>query len=627
MEVPTAQSSTGPPPSAAYPRWVMFERYNRRYGYGCDSSYFTGDVNTLASAHTTTGHQIQASLLLADPPASSRVCLQLQASTTQGAEARDTTVIAAHGDSVLVAGTVVQDPSGNTPDYTTNHFVYRAGDAAAVPPRPPSLSLLPPYYVADKNCYSGRPKSRDLSSIATGIVRHGEDEIVVAELTMAEVTKDDTPELRAAELFLFRFGRWIVIKSPAIRNGDPEFGVLHAHSFTDAVVPVGDRMLCWVNLDRGLLLCDVFEERLVLEYVKLPVYPCRTWPSSAKRNVCATASGSTLKLVDVFPRCCCGGEGTTEAPTASVLLAPARSTADIFVYNAGGAAADPPRRPSLSLLPPCYLTFGNRWPSKLYLGNWSVGMSEHQQPHHATGHRCRCCCGGKGATLTGCLRSLNAYTINTWTLRVSDMEWVKDGMFHNTELWGLDAYYDERLPRLVPTYPVVSMDEPHTISFLLRDEDGYDPWLITVDMKSKTLRSATQNFRGSWGTHGRTLIPSSLSYYLNSSPSCISNVNLMGQSHIEKPQMAMVDEQVRDYDVDNLTMQSSCQPSTEPAVQASEILAALEEIPAYGLDDDMLKAAYRILRRDYGRRFRSLLSVPMNLRKDWLLMEIETSED
>ncbi|CAN6362414.1 unnamed protein product [Urochloa humidicola] len=279
MEVPTAQSSSGSP-SAAYPRWVMFERYNRRYGYGCDSSYFTGDVNTQATAHTTTGHQIQASLLLADPPASSHVCLQLQAHP-KGAEARDTTVIAAHGDSVLVAGTVVvQDPSGNRPDATTNHFVYRAGDAAAVPPRPPSLSLLPPYYIADKNYYSGRPKSRGLSSNnATGIVRHGEDEIVVAELTMAEVTKDDTPELRAAELFLFRFGRWIVIRSPAIRNGDPEFGELRAHSFSDAVVPVGDTMICWVNLDRGILLCDVFQESPVLEYVELPVEPCHRRPN------------------------------------------------------------------------------------------------------------------------------------------------------------------------------------------------------------------------------------------------------------------------------------------------------------------------------------------------------------
>ncbi|CAN6374371.1 unnamed protein product [Urochloa humidicola] len=120
MEVPTAQPSSGSP-SAAYPRWVMFERYNRRYAYGSDTSYFTGDVNTLATADTTTGHRIQASLHLADPPASSRVLLQVQ-SHPGGAKARDetgTTVVAAHGDSVLVQATVViEDPSGNRPEVT-----------------------------------------------------------------------------------------------------------------------------------------------------------------------------------------------------------------------------------------------------------------------------------------------------------------------------------------------------------------------------------------------------------------------------------------------------------------------------------------------------------------------------
>ncbi|CAL4982229.1 unnamed protein product [Urochloa decumbens] len=477
MEVQPAQ-----PPSAAFPRWVLLEESGGWVmadgGDGSPASACsTADAQTMATARTSTGDQIRLHLRLAEPPMVSGIAC---AKFPNGGDPYST-IVASHGDSMLVKQ---------------------------------------PHH-------------------ATGMLRRGEDEFVMAELMMVgERVFSQGPE--TAELLLFRSGEWSwSIMCPQIINyGSRDFGELSSSWTTDTVVTIADRLLCWVDLSCGILFCDVFDESPVLQFQPLPKDPCHGRASN--RDVCAIDCGAALKLVNIFPRCCCGG---------------------------------------------------------------------------------------KGATLTGCLRSLNAYTINTWTLRVSDMEWVKDGMFHNTELWGLDAYYDERLPRLVPTYPVVSMDEPHTISFLLRDEDGYDPWLITVDMKSKTLRSATQNFRGSWGTHGRTLIPSSLSYYLNSSPSCISNVNLMGQSHIEKPQMAMVDEQVRDYDVDNLTMQSSCQPSTEPAVQASEILAALEEIPTYGLDDDMLKAAYRILRRDDGRRFRSLLSVPMNLMKDWLLMEIETSED
>jgi hypothetical protein len=74
----------------------------------------------------------------------------------------------------------------------------------------------------------------------------------------------------------------------------------------------------------------------------------------------------------------------------------------------------------------------------------------------------------------------------------------------------------------------------------------------------------------------------------------------------------------------NSMLRSPCMSTrTEPAAQASEILAAFQEIPSYGLArDDMLKA-YAILSSDNGCRVRSLLRLPMKLRKDWLLMEIK----
>ena len=64
-----------------------------------------------------------------------------------------------------------------------------------------------------------------------------------------------------------------------------------------------------------------------------------------------------------------------------------------------------------------------------------------------------------------------------------------------------------------------------------------------------------------------------------------------------------------------------------PAASAEEttILAVLQEIPGLARED-MLKA-YSILSHDSnGRRFRSLLGLPVDLRKDWLLMEIKSSE-
>nr|CAB3489266.1 unnamed protein product [Digitaria exilis] len=64
-----------------------------------------------------------------------------------------------------------------------------------------------------------------------------------------------------------------------------------------------------------------------------------------------------------------------------------------------------------------------------------------------------CCCGGDGET--GCRRSMHAYTIKTWSMRMSgDMECLKDGTVDATKLWGGDAY--KSLPRVMPLYPMVT---------------------------------------------------------------------------------------------------------------------------------------------------------------------------
>ena len=61
------------------------------------------------------------------------------------------------------------------------------------------------------------------------------------------------------------------------------------------------------------------------------------------------------------------------------------------------------------------------------------------------------------------------------------------------------------------------------------------------------------------------------------------------------------------------------------SAEETTILAVLQEIPGLARED-MLKA-YSILSHDSnGHRFRSLLGLPVSLRKDWLLMEIKTIE-
>jgi len=69
----------------------------------------------------------------------------------------------------------------------------------------------------------------------------------------------------------------------------------------------------------------------------------------------------------------------------------------------------------------------------------------------------------------------------------------------------------------------------------------------------------------------------------------------------------------------------SAMKSTEPvelpkATSPREILEALDKIPDLGRDDYL--RAYGMMNRD-DRIFKALLELPMDMRKDWLLMEIK----
>ncbi|CAL4994954.1 unnamed protein product [Urochloa decumbens] len=531
MEVQTTQPASCSSSSTGYPRWVILEQYVKASN---PMSCVTADAKTLAAATTSTGHRIHVSLGLANPPATSAVRVEIPDNGADHMRPRPM-IIAAHKDSLLIQVNIHHVASYVA--TAVDHFVYNAGAAAADPPRPPSLTLLPPYN-------RGPLRDRYLDTDATGILRRGDNDMVtVAELHMVLVRNDKkVPEKKAAELFMFRSGEWSV-RRPRIRpsgngdgNGDDEIEELPQWWSTDVVIPAGDTTLCWVDLSRGILFCDVSEESPWLQYRPLPETPC--FGGVSNRNLSITAGGE-VRFVNVFPRCCCGGAGASE-----------------------------------------------------------------------------------------CEQSHNAYTIHTWSLRMDDMamEWVMDGMVDSTELWSLEAH--KGLPCVPLDYPIVSMDEPRVICFMLCEDHhvkhGGDEtlWLLIVDMRRKTIQSVSRYAGEDW-LPGRALIPSGVSYYLNSHPTCSSNHGTsMGRGHT----CQMDIEELRDDNSRNLMLQSSREPSLEPSVQAPEILAVLQEIPSYGLcRDDMLKA-YSILSHGNGGRFRSLLGLPLNLRKDWLLVEIKGSD-
>ncbi|KAF8711118.1 hypothetical protein HU200_029124 [Digitaria exilis] len=404
-------------------------------------------------------------------------------------------VLAAHGDSLVIYVYFKQGYENQTIDY----FVYNAGDASGEPPRPPSLLLLPPLHVDE----------RWLDRDGTGVLRRGEDEIVVAELKLVVVSWDTTSETKEAELRVVRSAQWswsVVKRAAVVVDGGGQDRDLLSLWKTDTVFPIGEAQLCWVDLYRGLLFCSIFDEN----------------PMLSSRGVSVTSAGSTVKFVGVFPRCCCGGTGATH-----------------------------------------------------------------------------------------CRRSHHAYIIKTWTLRMDDMVWVMDGLVDATQLWALDAY--KCLPQVPPVRPVVNLDDPYTIRFILSEsyhvKNGGDvtEWVISIDMR-QTLLSVSHHFDGLYLSVRRGPIPSRVSCYLDPNSSRSNCASPSREGHI-----VVADE----------LQKNVASHSPELVMQVSVILDALQEISSYRWNhDDMLKA-YKILSKYDSHSFRALLELPKNIRKDRLLLAIK----
>jgi hypothetical protein len=106
-----------------------------------------------------------------------------------------------------------------------------------------------------------------------------------------------------------------------------------------------------------------------------------------------------------------------------------------------------------------------------------------------------CCCGGPGRST--CAHSRFAFTVTTWTMDLSmDVEspltWVKDGEIDCEEVWTLPGY--EGLPRANLECPVVSLDDPNVVCFLVSNRyfatyEDQQVWMIQLNIKTKTLLS------------------------------------------------------------------------------------------------------------------------------------------
>ncbi|XP_025877169.2 uncharacterized protein [Oryza sativa Japonica Group] len=254
-------------------------------GDGEDSTSNSGGAKiTEAASRSSYGHLVRVSLRLEAPPAASQLSFHCSPCSKHRVHGPSINVVAAHGDSVLVEMHYEKGENDEHFDY----FVYNAGAAAVadedgLPRPPPSLSLFPTYWVplseVEKTAY--RPhqsaKAHQLREGSTGLlVRRGgggDGELVVAELLTKRRRRRDT--LEGAELVVLRSGEWSATPISPIVHDDGK-GEELSYWEADMAVPVGDRRLCYVDLYRGVILCDdVFDEQAPLRrrprYVPLPV--------------------------------------------------------------------------------------------------------------------------------------------------------------------------------------------------------------------------------------------------------------------------------------------------------------------------------------------------------------------
>ncbi|KAL6658445.1 hypothetical protein ACP70R_004031 [Stipagrostis hirtigluma subsp. patula] len=230
------------------PSWLMLN-----YGIARWNDSAVADAKTAAESRTSTGQLLRVSLGLAAPPDS----------VTHGY------VVAAHCDAVLLN---VDHKLGGSSNFTDDSFVYKTSAA-----KPPSLSLLP--YPAGK---------LQLDSRNTGLLRRGEDELLVVKLFLELGYRTDT-----ATMWMHRLG---------------------SHEWEKKQVPIV--VAEEVDYHSGLVVCDMAEESLKLRYVELPMIPEDDFGCGPNNrdtwDMCAVGD-SAVRFVSIDPRCCCGHSPSTSA--------------------------------------------------------------------------------------------------------------------------------------------------------------------------------------------------------------------------------------------------------------------------------------------------------------------------
>ncbi|KAM0931909.1 hypothetical protein ACQ4PT_000007 [Festuca glaucescens] len=236
-----AADATATTAAPIYPGWVLLEK--EAYYDNCENA-------TAAEAKTITGHTVKVTFFLADPPAVSRFCVY-------GPELEK---------DYLVAPRVVFSEK----HLLLLHFRFRRCTAVVREPHPAQ-------YFVYKAAHGGQPSltpipatRRPADNIASyPIVLPFEDEH--GNFLVADLAITPTRGHYVLHIFSSKTNQWTartlqlqlqLQAPPAVRDDLP--------SLPDRAIALGADTVGWIDLWRGIVICNVFDPDPVLRFIPLP---------------------------------------------------------------------------------------------------------------------------------------------------------------------------------------------------------------------------------------------------------------------------------------------------------------------------------------------------------------------
>ncbi|CAM0880683.1 unnamed protein product [Alopecurus aequalis] len=219
---------------ARYPDWVLLDM----------NAYFA-NVENATTASTTDGRALKVTFCLADPPAVSHFCVHGPGFRIEDFDV-EPRVVFSEKDLVLLRFAFTTGPRSTVLDcHQAEYFIYKAGRGK------PSLTPIP----------ATPPGTRN--SLYVGIVPCNDSEFFLADLSVTR-----TMGYYDVSIFSSKMNKWTTRRLELLTSGDirPEDQFIVTHK----VIALGGGVIAWVDLWRGIIVCNILDDDPFIYFIPLP---------------------------------------------------------------------------------------------------------------------------------------------------------------------------------------------------------------------------------------------------------------------------------------------------------------------------------------------------------------------